>query len=81
MQVEGVCTKVWSGCVGENCSEQCCFMEKTWRTELPWWISPFTEINWIDAEDPRGAENCSAMDENPHRASAPTSSQAYLFYS
>lgn len=49
-----------------------------WHTEFPWWIGPFTEINWIDAKDPRGAENCSAMDENLRRASAATSSQAYF---
>ena len=42
-----------------------------WHTKFPWWIGPFTEINWIDAKDPRGAENCSAMDENPLRAMAP----------
>lgn len=51
-----------------------------WHTKFPWWIGPFTEINWIDAKDPRGAENCSAMDENPLRAAAPTSSRAYLYY-
>lgn len=39
-----------------------------WHTKFPWWIGPFTEINWIDAKDPTGAENCSAMDENPFRA-------------
>lgn len=50
-------------------------LEHKWRTKFPSWIGPFTDINWIDAKDPRGAENCSAMDENPFRAVAPTSSQ------
>lgn len=35
---------------------------------VPWWIGPFTEINWIDAKDPRGAENGSAMDEKPSQS-------------
>lgn len=34
-----------------------------WHTKFPWWIGPFTEINWIDAKAPRGAENCWATDE------------------
>jgi len=28
------------------------------HSRFPWWIGPLTEINWIDAKDPRGAWNC-----------------------
>ena len=43
------------------------------HSRFPWWILPFTEINWIDEKDPGGAENCPGLDESHLRAPIATS--------